>query len=98
MAATTRLLLLTALLVVLIAVMWPAAGMGTPTPNLLSQHSRPAVRLPNRMVAIVPGGKTFHDPKCTYMHGHPRMVSAEEAARLGYTPCTRCMREALSPH
>ena len=95
MAATSRLLFLTALLIVVVAVAWPLAGIGTPTPALLSQHSQPAVRLPAGMVAIVPGGKLFHDPKCAYLHGHPRMVSAEAAAKSGYTPCTRCMRAAL---
>lgn len=98
MAATTRLLLLATILIALIAAVWPMAGIGTPTPPLLSQHSEPAVRLPARMVAIVPGGKVFHDPKCAYLHGHPRIVSAEEASKLGYTPCTRCMREALVRH
>jgi hypothetical protein len=96
MAPTARLMLLTALLVVSIAACWPLAGLGTPTQPLLSQHSQPAVRLPAKMVAIVPGGKTFHDPQCTFMHGHPQMVTAEAAAKMGYSPCTRCMRESLA--
>lgn len=94
MRDTTRLLILTLAVAGLSAVIWPMAGLDAPAP-LLTQHSRPAVRIPAKMVAIVDGGKTFHDPKCTYMHGHPRMVTAEEAAKMGYTPCTRCMREAL---
>ena len=96
MAPTARLLLLTALLIVLLAVSWPMAGLGAPNQPLLSQHSQPAVRLPAKMVAIVPGGKLFHDPKCTFMHGHPRMVTTEAAVKMGYSPCTRCMRESLA--
>jgi len=96
MRDTAKLLLLTAALVVLIAVCWPMAGWGSPTLQLLSQHSQPAVSLPAQMVAVVDQGKLFHDPKCTFMHGHPRMVTAEEAAKMGYTPCTRCMRNVLA--
>jgi hypothetical protein len=66
-----------------------------PPPELRSEHSRPAARVPEQQVAIVEGGKLFHDPACTVMHGKPRMVSAKEAAGLGYTPCTRCMKAAL---
>ena len=96
MRDTAKLLLLTTALVVLLAVCWPMAGLGASAQPLLSQHSQPAVRLPAQMVGIVDGGKLFHDPKCTFMHGHPRTVSAEEAAKLGYTPCTRCMRKVLA--
>ena len=96
MATTARLVLLTALVVVLLAMAWPLAGLGAPDSPLLSQHSQPAVRVPAKMVAIVDGGKTFHDPKCAYMHGKPRMVTAEQAAQMGYSPCTRCMYEALA--
>ena len=64
-------------------------------PDLLSQHSRPALHVPAKMVAVVPGGKTFHDPMCKYMHGTPEMMAAEEAVRKGYSPCVRCMHEAL---
>lgn len=101
MGPTVRLMLLTALLIVTIAACWPLAGLGTSIQPLRSEHSQPAVRLPAKMVAIVPGGKTFHDPKCTFihwsprMHGHPQMVTAEAAAKMGYSPCTRCMRESL---
>ena len=66
-----------------------------PPPELRSEHSRRAARVPEQQVAIVDGGKLFHDPACTVMHGKPRMVSAGEAVRLGYTPCTRCMKAAL---
>jgi len=61
----------------------------------LSEMSQPARRLPQRLVAIVDGGKMFHAPGCPFMHGTYHMVAAEEAVREGYAPCTRCMRDAL---
>jgi methylphosphotriester-DNA--protein-cysteine methyltransferase len=57
--------------------------------------SQPARRLPQRLVAVVEGGKTFHVAGCPFMHGKYRMVTPEEAVREGYTPCNRCMYEAL---
>jgi hypothetical protein len=67
------------------------------TARLLSRHSEPAIHLPYREVAITAQGKLFHDPSCRYIHGRPEMVSAQEAARRGYTPCPRCLRKALQP-
>jgi hypothetical protein len=64
-------------------------------PRLRSEMSQPARRLPQRLVAIVDGGKQFHVPGCPFMHGTYRMVTAEDAVREGYTPCTRCMSDAL---
>jgi len=64
-------------------------------PQLRSEMSQPARRLPQRLVAIVDGGKKFHVPGCPFMHGKYHMVTAEEAVREGYTPCTRCMSDAL---
>ena len=95
MATTTRLIILAIAVCGLAAVCWPLAGMGAPASPLLSQHSQSAVRLPEKMVAIVEAGKLFHDPKCAALHGQPRMVAAEAATKMGYTPCTRCMRKAL---
>jgi hypothetical protein len=60
-----------------------------------SEMSRPARRLPQRLVAIVDGGKMFHVPGCPFMHGKYHMVTPEEAVREGYSPCTRCMSEAF---
>ena len=96
MSDTAKLMLLALVMVAGIAIGWPMAGWGSPQPQLLSQHSQSAVRLPAKMVAINPSGKLFHDPKCNAIHGHYRMVSADEASKMGYTPCTRCMREALA--
>ncbi|HKW25828.1 MAG TPA: hypothetical protein VJN48_08595 [Terriglobales bacterium] len=67
------------------------------TATLLSRHSEPAIHMPNRQVAITAQGKLFHDPSCRYLHGKPEMVNAQEAVRRGYTPCPRCLRQALRP-
>jgi hypothetical protein len=64
-------------------------------PQPSAQMSQPARQLPTRLVAIVDGGKTFHVPGCEFMHGRYRLVTPEEAVREGYTPCPRCMPEAL---
>ena len=64
-------------------------------PEPRAQMSQPARRLPQRLVAVADGGKTFHVPGCPYMHGKYRMVTPDEAIREGYTPCNRCMSEAL---
>jgi len=78
-----------------------AAGVGygssrpVATSTLLSRHSEPAIHMPDRQVAIIAGGKLFHDPSCRYIHGKPEMVSAKEAVQRGYTPCPRCLRKAL---
>ena len=72
-----------------------AAALDRFVPRPLSEMSQPARRLPGRLVAIVDGGKLFHAPGCPFMHGKYHMVTAQEAAREGYAPCTRCMRDAL---
>jgi hypothetical protein len=72
-----------------------AAALNRFVPHPLSEMSQPDRRLPQRLVAIVDGGKIFHVPGCPFMHGTYHMVTADEAVREGYTPCTRCMRDAL---
>ena len=64
-------------------------------PQPRAQMGQPARRLPQRLVAVVDSGKTFHVPGCPFMHGKYRMVTPEEAVREGYAPCNRCMYEAL---
>jgi hypothetical protein len=64
-------------------------------PGQRSVMSQPARRLPQGLVAVVDEGKKFHAPGCPFVHGKYRMVTPEEALREGYTPCTRCMYEAL---
>ena len=65
------------------------------SPRQRSLHSMAAVRLPQRPVAVTAEGKLFHDPSCRYIHGKAEIMSAQEAARRGYTPCPRCLRQAL---
>lgn len=62
---------------------------------LINEHSQPAVQIPVKMVAVNEQGKTFHLPTCTYLHGKWKLIPAEEAVRLGYNPCIRCMKDAL---
>lgn len=69
------------------------AARNLPVP--LDEHSQPAVRIPVKMVAVNEEGKTFHLPTCSYLHGKWKLIPAEEAIRLGYNPCIRCMKEAL---
>src|SRR3954447_20539574 len=96
MKTTPRVLLATLLLAIAMALTINTAVAHSFSAPLLSEHSQPAVKIPEQQVAIVPDGKTFHDPKCTFIHGRPEMVSAQEAVRKGYSPCVRCMRQALS--
>ena len=52
------------------------------------------------MVAVSSEGRLFHVPGCKYLHQRdgesPRMMTAEEAMKEGYVPCTRCLRQYLS--
>jgi hypothetical protein len=64
-------------------------------PNLRSQHSQPAVRMPSQPVAVTADGKIFHRADCPFIHGQAKMVDAQTAAQQGYVPDPRCMHEAL---
>ena len=72
-----------------------AATLDRFAPQPRAKMSQPARRLPERLVAVVDGGKVFHVPGCPFMHGKYHMVTAAEAVREGYVPCNRCMYEAL---
>src|SRR6266446_3192816 len=96
MRTTVPRILATLIFVIAIALTFNAVAAKGIAPELLSEHSHPAVSVPEQSVAIVQGGKTFHDPKCTYLHGKPEMVSAQEAVMKGYSPCVRCMRQTLT--
>jgi len=65
------------------------------TPPLRSEHAEPAATMPAQPVAVTDEGKQFHDPSCKYIHGKPEMMSAAEAAKAGYTPDPRCLRQAM---
>ena len=84
-----------ALLLLLVLALYGAAWPHSSAAPLRSEHSQPAIAVPARLVAVTAEGKTFHDPSCKYIHGKIEMISAEEAVRRGYSPCVRCMREAL---
>lgn len=79
------------------AVMLAAGMYGHSRSNqvLLSRHSDPGISMPERQVAVTGAGKLFHDPACRYIHGKAEMMRVEEAVRLGYTPCTRCLGRYL---
>ena len=85
--------------VVVAALIAAGVGYGYSRPGataaLLSRHSRPAIHVSERQVAITAEGKLFHDPSCRYIHGKPEMVSAQEAVRRGYTPCPRCLPKTM---
>ena len=84
------------LAVAIILAGWRWSRAHAQIPALRSEHSEPAHSMPQRMVAVVPDGKQYHDPSCRYIHGKPQMMTAEQAAKLGYTPDPRCMRTALN--
>jgi len=64
-------------------------------PSLRSEHGEQALQLPQRQVVITDEGNLFHDPACTFIRGKRKTVTAEEAVRLGYTPCPRCLGKTL---
>ncbi|MGH9702815.1 MAG: anti-sigma factor family protein [Candidatus Acidiferrales bacterium] len=84
-----------AAVLILSLMLFGANRPGQNSPQLIDEHSQPAVRVPVKMVAINEEGKTFHLPTCPYLHGKWKMIPAEEAMRLGYNPCIRCMKDAL---
>ena len=92
---SSRFWILAVLSLALILAFWTTAGSQR-IASLRSEHSEPAAIMPAGQVAVVSDGKQFHDPKCKYLHGTPKMMTAEQATRLGYTPDPRCMQAALA--
>ena len=90
-----RFWILAVLCLALLGVLWRATEVTAHPSALRSEHSEPAKTLPAQQVAVVPGGKQFHDPHCPYIHGKPMMVDAKTAAAEGYTPDPRCMKQAM---
>ena len=66
----------------ILAALLAGRGRDARLPAFKTQHSQPAVRVPQTSVVITDEGKTFHVPTCSYI--------AEEAVREGYVPCVRC--------
>ena len=92
----SRFWLITAAAVAVVLATWAAMGHSSPAPPLRSEHSQPVISMPAQEVAVAADGKLFHKPSCRYIHGKPQMMSAEEAAKKGYTPDPRCLKKEIS--
>jgi len=55
---------------------------------------------PSLMVTVCGEGRVFHVPGCKYIHRkegeRPELMTAQEAMKEGYVPCSRCLRQYLS--
>jgi hypothetical protein len=63
-----------------------------------SYHAEPGNNIPPDLVVVVSdGSKVFHVPGCPFIHdkASERTITAKEAMRDGYVPCTRCLRQYL---
>jgi hypothetical protein len=63
-----------------------------------SQHAEPGNNIPPDLVVVISdGSKVFHVAGCAYIHdkASERTITAKEAMRDGYVPCTRCLRQYL---
>ena len=63
-----------------------------------SQHAEPGNHVPPDMQVVVSSGsKVFHVAGCPFIHDKAteRTMTAKEAMREGYVPCTRCLRQYL---
>jgi len=63
-----------------------------------SRHAQPGNNIPPDLVVVVSdGSKLFHVPGCAFIHdkASERTMTAKEATRDGYVPCTRCLRQYL---
>jgi Putative zinc-finger len=63
-----------------------------------SQHALPANNIPPDLQVVVSNGsKIFHVAGCPFIHdkASQRTLTAKEAMRDGYVPCTRCLRQYL---
>ena len=68
-------------------------------PTRISKHAQPAAYPipPDLKVLVSQGGKLFHLPQCTAIINRETAVAmtAQQAMRDGYTPCTRCLKKYL---
>lgn len=64
---------------------------------LRSQMEQAAKNIPPNMVVLVAAdSKIFHVAGCPFIHGKQvRSLTAKEALKEGYAPCTRCLRKYL---
>jgi hypothetical protein len=63
-----------------------------------SYHAEPGNNIPPDLVVVVSdGSKIFHVAGCPFIHdkASERTITAKEAMRDGYVPCTRCLRQYL---
>ena len=63
-----------------------------------SRHAQPGNNIPPDLVVVVSdGSKLFHVPGCPFIRdkASERTMTAKEAMRDGYVPCTRCLRQYL---
>jgi hypothetical protein len=64
-----------------------------------SYHAEPGNNIPPDLVVVVSdGSKLFHVPGCSFIRdkASERTMTAKEAMRDGYVPCTRCLRKYLT--
>jgi hypothetical protein len=63
-----------------------------------SEHAQLGHDIPPDMVVLVAADtKVFHVAGCTFIHNKDKLrtMTAREALRAGYVPCTRCLRKYL---
>jgi uncharacterized C2H2 Zn-finger protein len=93
----------TAWLIPVAAVLLIAGGVRLARSNgfrspLKSRHAEPANNIPPDLQVVVSDGeKLFHVPGCKFVKdpNSERTMTAKEAIREGYSPCTRCLRQYL---
>jgi hypothetical protein len=77
-----------------------ARSAASARPAARSEHAQPAKQIPPGLTVLVAEhGKLFHIAGCTFIHdkeGTVRSMTAREAVKEGYTPCSRCLGEYLS--
>jgi hypothetical protein len=84
--------------VVLLGVGLRLANTYTAERALRSQLAQAARAIPpDLQVVVSDGAKVFHVPGCDFIHNKNkvRTMTAKEAIRDGYVPCSRCMRKYL---
>ena len=67
-------------------------------PPAKSILAEPAKNIPPEMLVVVSAGsKVFHVAGCPFIHDKAteRTITAKEAMRDGYVPCSRCLRQYL---